>query len=185
MTTANKITLVRIALIPVFIVLLLIDQFGCQIAAAAVFVIASLTDLVDGHIARKYNQITNFGKFIDPIADKLLVVSGMVILCGQGRIPGWVVVIFIAREFIISGFRLVAADKGTVIAAGKLGKYKTATQMVAVILITLCLPASGAPAFGTVGVWLSNIFLYVSLVLAIWSCAVYVRDNRAVLAEEK
>ena len=178
MTTANKITLVRIALIPVFIVLLMIDSWECQIAAAAVFVIASLTDMVDGHVARKYNQITNFGKFIDPIADKLLVISGMVILCAQGRIPGWVVVIFIAREFIISGFRLVAADKGKVIAAGKLGKYKTATQMAAVFLTILCLPERGEPAFGMAGVWLSNIFLYAS-------CVVYVRDNRSVLDEEK
>ena len=185
MTTANKITLVRIALIPVFIVLLMIDSWGCQIAAAAVFVIASLTDMVDGHVARKYNQITNFGKFIDPIADKLLVISGMVILCAQGRIPGWVVVIFIAREFIISGFRLVAADKGKVIAAGKLGKYKTATQMAAVFLTILCLPERGEPAFGMAGVWLSNIFLYASLVLAVWSCVVYVRDNRSGLDEEK
>lgn len=141
--------------------------------------------MVDGHVARKYNQITNFGKFIDPIADKLLVISGMVILCAQGRIPGWVVVIFIAREFIISGFRLVAADKGKVIAAGKLGKYKTATQMAAVFLTILCLPESGEPALGMAGVWLSNIFLYASLVLAIWSCVVYVRDNRSVLDEEK
>ena len=93
--------------------------------------------------------------------------------------------IFIAREFIISGFRLVAADKGKVIAAGKLGKYKTATQMAAVFLTILCLPERGEPAFGMAGVWLSNIFLYASLVLAVWSCVVYVRDNRSVLDEEK
>ena len=132
MNLPNKLTMLRVLLIPVFVVLLLADFWGkwLDYLALAVFIIASLTDMLDGMIARKYNLITNFGKFMDPLADKLLVCSAMICLLDLGRIPAWVVIVIIAREFIISGFRLVASDKGVVIAAGYIGKAKTVFQMI-------------------------------------------------------
>ena len=124
MNLPNKLTLLRVCMIPVFVVLALRPAFGCQIAATLVFALASFTDMLDGKIARKRNLVTNFGKFADPIADKLLVMSAMIVMVGQGRIPSWVCVLILAREFVISGFRLVAVEGGRVIAAGKLGKLK-------------------------------------------------------------
>ena len=132
MTTASKITLVRVALIPVFMVLLLL---GLPYAAFAVFVIASVTDFIDGHIARKYNQITDFGKFMDPLADKLLVISCMVIFTEWGRFPSWALMIVLTREFAVTGLRLVAVETGRVIAAGWSGKIKTASTMVGLSLM--------------------------------------------------
>ncbi len=181
MNTANKITMVRLALIPVCIVFLMIDNTLCQWLAAAVFLIASATDFLDGYIARKHDQVTDFGKFIDPIADKILVISAMITLCGQGRIPSWMVNVFVAREFIISGFRLVAATKDTVIAAGNLGKYKTATQMVAIVLLVITDRSRAEFGIANVGYIVSQVFLYASLLLAVVSCAVYIRDNIQVL----
>ena len=135
MTTASKITLVRVVLIPVFMVLLLCSggNDALRWAALAVFVIASISDFVDGYIARHYNQVTDFGKFLDPLADKLLVTACMMIFVGWGRMPSWVVFIVIAREFAISGLRMVAASNGTVIAAGWSGKIKTSCTMVGLI----------------------------------------------------
>ena len=139
MNLPNKLTIFRVILIPFFIVFLLVPdmpflpstEWGEWIALA-IFVIASLTDMLDGKIARKYNLITDFGKFMDPLADKLLVCSALIALIELGRIPAWMVIVIIAREFTISGFRLVAADKGVVIAASYWGKFKTVFQMVAV-----------------------------------------------------
>lgn len=128
MTTASKITLVRVVLIPVYMVLMLLSANGAdwlRWAAVAVFVIASISDFLDGYIARHYNQVSDFGKFLDPLADKLLVTACMMISVGWGRMPSWVVFIVIAREFAISGLRMVAASNGTVIAAGWSGKIKT------------------------------------------------------------
>ena len=135
MTTASKITLVRVVLIPVFMVLLLCSggNDALRWAALAVFVVASISDFVDGYIARHYNQVTDFGKFLDPLADKLLVTACMMIFVGWGRMPSWVVFIVIAREFAISGLRMVAASNGTVIAAGWSGKIKTSCTMVGLI----------------------------------------------------
>ena len=133
MTTANKLTLARVALIPVFLVILYLDFPYARCAAFGVFVVACLTDFVDGYIARHYNQDTNFGKFMDPLADKLLVTACMMIFVGWGRMPSWVVFIVIAREFAISGLRMVAASNGTVIAAGWSGKIKTSCTMVGLI----------------------------------------------------
>ena len=125
MNLPNKLTIFRVILIPFFVVLLLFDITAYdKWIALAIFIIASLTDFLDGHIARKYNLVTNFGKFMDPLADKLLVCSAMICLVELARIPAWVVIIIIAREFIISGFRLVASDNGVVIAASYWGKFK-------------------------------------------------------------
>lgn len=134
MTTASKITLVRVLMIPVFMVLLLM---GYNIAALIVFIVASCTDFIDGYIARHYNQVSNFGKFLDPLADKLLVISCMVIFIQWGRMPAWAVMIVLTREFAVTGLRLVAVENGRVIAAGWLGKIKTASTMVGLCLMLL------------------------------------------------
>ncbi len=127
MTTASKITLIRVLMIPVFMVLLLM---GYNIPALVVFIVASCTDFVDGYIARHYNQVSNFGKFLDPLADKLLVVSCMLIFVQWGRMPAWAVMIVLTREFAVTGLRLVAVGAGRVMAAGWSGKVKTASTMV-------------------------------------------------------
>ncbi|MDR3148556.1 MAG: CDP-diacylglycerol--glycerol-3-phosphate 3-phosphatidyltransferase [Oscillospiraceae bacterium] len=132
MTTANKITLLRIALIPIFMVLMLLDQPATRVAALLIFILAGVTDHIDGYVARKYNQITIFGKFMDPLADKIMVTSAMMILVAWGRMPSWAAVIIIAREFAVSGLRLIAAAKGDVIAAGFSGKLKTTVSIIAI-----------------------------------------------------
>ena len=140
MNTANKLTMLRVGLIPVYLVLWHLDFPGNNYTALAVFVIASLTDLLDGYIARHYNQVTDFGKFMDPLADKVLVLTAMVCFCAIGRMPDWAVVIVMAREFAVSGLRLVAVDNGRVIAAGWSGKVKTASTMVCLGLMHLPIP---------------------------------------------
>lgn len=133
MTTASKITLVRVALIPVYLVLMYLSmgQAGAwMMASLVVFIAASLTDYVDGHIARKHNQVSDFGKFLDPLADKLLVVAAMVMFCQWGRFPAWALMLVLTREFAVTGLRLVAVQKGVVIAAGWSGKVKTASTMI-------------------------------------------------------
>ncbi len=132
MTTANKLTILRVALIPVFLVLL---YLGFRWAALAVFIIASLTDLLDGYIARHYNQITDFGKFMDPLADKMLVMAAMCYFVEAGEMYGWVLALVLLREFAVSGMRLVAVEQGRVIAAGWSGKVKTASTMVCLCLM--------------------------------------------------
>ena len=134
MTTASKITLARVALIPVFMVLLLLHQ---NVAALIVFIVASATDFVDGYIARHYNQVSDFGKFLDPLADKLLVISAMLIFIQWGRMPAWVVMLVLTREFAVSGLRMIAAANGNVIAAGWSGKVKTASTMVGLCAMIL------------------------------------------------
>ena len=145
-----------------------------RILADVLFAAASFTDFLDGKIARKYNLVTNFGKFMDPLADKLLVCSALICLIELGQIPAWVVIIIISREFIISGFRLVASDNGIVIAASYWGKFKTVFQMLAVILLILDLPALRTAA---------NIALGVAVVLTIVSLVDYIAKNRKVLTE--
>ncbi len=132
MTTASKITLVRVAMIPIFMVLLLL---GYRWAALAVFILASVTDFVDGYVARHYNQVSDFGKFLDPLADKLLVTACMLIFVEWGRMPSWAVMIVLAREFAVTGLRLVAVGNGRVIAAGWSGKVKTFSTMVGLCLM--------------------------------------------------
>lgn len=188
MNLPNKLTILRTVLIPFFLVALLCDEsYGGFVPAGnwialAIFAIASITDMLDGMIARKYNLVTNFGKFMDPLADKLLVCSAMIAFIELSRIPCWVVIVIIAREFIISGFRLVASDNGIVIAAGIWGKIKTAEQMV-----MLCILIAD---FGSVfpnaadGIHLfENILIYVALALTIISLIDYLIHNKGVLAE--
>ena len=134
MTTANKITILRIVLIPVFLVL---AYMGHMYAALAVYIIACISDFADGYIARHYNQISNFGKFMDPLADKMLVLAAMCFFIENGQMPGWVVAVVLLREFAVSGMRLVAVEQGTVIAAARSGKAKTAATMVCLCAMLL------------------------------------------------
>lgn len=167
MTTASKITLARVALIPVFMVLLLM---GFNWAALAVFAIASLTDFVDGYIARHYNQTSDFGKFLDPLADKLLVTAAMLIFVEQGRMPSWVLMVVLTREFAVSGLRMVAAANGQVLAAGWSGKVKTFATMVGLCVMMVL-------AFG----WLDWAISGVILVTTIYSGTEYFIQNWKVI----
>ncbi|MCM1497343.1 MAG: CDP-diacylglycerol--glycerol-3-phosphate 3-phosphatidyltransferase [Clostridium sp.] len=188
MNLPNKLTILRTILIPFFLVALLCDGYyggfvpcGNWIALV-IFAAASITDMLDGKIARKYNLVTNFGKFMDPLADKLLVSSAMIAFVELGRIPCWIVIVIIAREFIISGFRLVAADNGIVIAAGIWGKVKTAEQMV-MLCVLIADFGSIFPAAAT-GIHLfENILIYLALILTIISLVDYLIHNRNVLSE--
>ncbi|MBR3574958.1 MAG: CDP-diacylglycerol--glycerol-3-phosphate 3-phosphatidyltransferase [Lachnospiraceae bacterium] len=181
----NALTLFRIVLIIPFAVFLLGGQRGWfgqnllipDIIADLIFVIASLTDLFDGKIARAYNLVSNFGKFMDPLADKLLVCTALIALVDMKRIPAWIVIIIIAREFIISGFRLVAAEKGVVIAASWWGKFKTTFQMIMVIAMII------QPTLAFIGIpmVLIDIVMYIALVLTVISLVDYLYKNRGVL----
>ena len=180
MNLPNKLTLFRVVLIPFFVFFLLAPYFegyGNYIAVA-IFIVASITDFLDGKIARKYNLVTNFGKFMDPLADKLLVCSALICLIQLELIPAWVVIIIIAREFIISGFRLVASDNGVVIAASYWGKFKTAFQMLTVIVLILNIPIKVFTILGTV-------LIYVSLALTVISLIDYIAKNKDVLKDQK
>ena len=177
MNLPNKLTMFRVILIPFFIVFLLasLTPYDKWIALV-IFIIASLTDLLDGKIARKYNLVTNFGKFMDPLADKLLVCSALICLIELDKIPSWMVIVIIAREFIISGFRLVASDNGVVIAASYWGKFKTTFQMVAV-----CLLIADIAALSMV----TQIILWIAVVLTVVSLTDYLIKNKDVMKESK
>ena len=177
MNLPNKLTLLRVIMVP-FFVFFLLAGWGMKgdVAALIIFCAASFTDYLDGHLARKYNLITNFGKFMDPLADKLLVGSAAICLIELGRIPAWVVVILIGREFVISGFRLIAAEKGTVIAASYWGKTKTVCQMAMTICLILHLDM---PAWRA----LEQILIIAATVLTIISLADYLMKNRDVLKD--
>ena len=177
MNLPNKLTIIRVCLIPFFVAALLFDHgnnYTMRIVANVLFIVASLTDLFDGKIARKYNLVTNFGKFMDPLADKLLVCSALICLIELGQLPAWVVIIIISREFIISGFRLVAADNGVVIAASYWGKFKTTFQMAAVILMIFNIPAL---------MLVTNIVVVIAVALTIISLVDYVAKNIKILTE--
>ncbi len=176
MNLPNKLTILRVGMIPFFLIFMLVDFPGswAKWVALAIFVLASLTDLLDGKIARKYNLVTNFGKFMDPLADKLLVCSALICFVALEQMPAWIVIVIISREFIISGFRLIAADKGIVIAAGMSGKLKTVCQMV--MTIVLIADLNGLE-------WLEWILIVLSLVLTVVSLCDYLYHNRAVLSE--
>ncbi len=161
MNLPNKLTVLRVIMIPFFVVMLMLDGGTNQMyryIAAAIFIIASFTDFLDGSIARKYGLVTNFGKFMDPLADKLLVCSALICLMAINRVPAWMVLIIIAREFIISGFRLVASDAGVVIAASYWGKFKTISQIVMIIALLIEFP------YAFVFSWIAVILTVVSLV---------------------
>ena len=176
MNTPNKLTVARMILVP-FLVVFLLTGWGGEAnrwICLAIFVAASVTDWFDGHLARKYNLITNFGKFMDPLADKLLVCSAMICMIEVDKLPAWVVIIIIGREFIISGFRLIAAENGVVIAANYWGKFKTASQMVMIILLL----ADLGGIFDT----LAQIFIWISLALTVISLITYIWQNKSVLS---
>ncbi len=183
MNLPNKLTLLRVALVPVMCAFICVEAGWAQLTAALIFVGAAITDMFDGRIARSRNLITDFGKLMDPVADKLLVTAAMVFLTAQHRMNAVVCVVFIAREFIISGFRMIAASRGVVIAAGPLGKYKTITQMIAVTMSILCLSFGGAAAL--LG-WaplaaLARVMMWIALALAVLSCVDYILRNRHVI----
>lgn len=179
MNLPNKLTIFRVILIPFFVVFLLLDPSNqtYRYIADAIFIIASLTDTLDGKIARKYNLVTNFGKFMDPLADKLLVSAAMICLIATGQLAAWIVIVIISREFIISGFRLIASDNGIVIAASYWGKFKTVFQMLMIIVLI----ANIQMPFFTV---LGTILIYVALVLTIVSLIDYIVKNKDVLKEQ-
>lgn len=178
MNLPNKLTILRTIMIPVFLIFLYIPGLGMtgDVLAAAIFVLASFTDLLDGKIARKYNLVTNFGKFMDPLVDKLLVCSALIALVDLNRIPAWVVIIIIAREFIISGFRLIASDNGVVIAASYWGKFKTTFQMIMIILLILNIdyPYSNI---------INMVIMYIALALTIISLLDYIIKNYKVFID--
>lgn len=178
MNLPNKLTVVRMVLVPFFVASLLLSGSNESLkwVALVLFVVASLTDFLDGYIARKYNLITNFGKFMDPLADKILTISGMICLIELGRIPSWIVVIIVAREFIISGFRLIAAENGVVIAANYWGKFKTTFQMIMIILMIVNIPQLQI---------LTNLTMWIALALTIISLVTYISANKQVLAGDK
>lgn len=183
MNLPNKLTILRVIMIPFFLVALMVDDIpGGKWIALALFCLASLTDLLDGKIARKYNLVTNFGKFMDPLADKLLVCSAMIAMIELDRIPYWVVILIIAREFIISGFRLVASDNGVVIAAGWWGKIKTVVQMV-MIIVLIC---DFNSEFDCCAIdVIENVLIYAALALTIISLLDYLIKNKNVLSDKK
>lgn len=177
MNLPNKLTILRVIMIPFFVAALMVDGGTNQTmryVAAAIFIIASLTDMLDGKIARKYNLVTNFGKFIDPLADKLLVCSALICMIELGQLPAWMVIIIISREFIISGFRLVAADNGVVIAASYWGKFKTVFQMVGVVLLILNIEALSV---------ITSLVIWIALILTVVSLVDYIVKNIGVLTE--
>lgn len=192
MNLPNKLTIMRAVLIPFFLVSLLCDQYYGGIIpygnwiALIIFAVASITDMLDGKIARKYNLVTNFGKFMDPLADKLLVSSALIAFIELQRIPAWIVIIIIAREFIISGYRLVAADKGTVIAAGIWGKVKTAFTMVMLCIVIADFGRIGAlQAYSEIIHILEMVLIYISLILTVVSLIDYLIQNKDVLSDVK
>ena len=205
MNLPNKITVARICLVPVFIVTLLLPIEYANIIAMIIFIVASITDSLDGHIARSRNLVTNFGKFLDPIADKLLVAAALIALVGMNRIPSWFVTVVIAREFIVTGIRLLANGEGRVIAASVWGKLKTITQMIAIPLVLLDVTAplasdkadvfminklqslfttfSASPVANTIGI-LATIMVMVSVVITVFSGVDYLVKNKDVLKLE-
>ena len=179
MNTPNKLTIARVIMIPFFVAFLMYDIAGDagKWIALVIFIAASITDTLDGYIARKYHLVTNFGKFMDPLADKLLVCSALICFTATGKLAAWITIIIIAREFIISGFRLVAADNGIVIAASYWGKFKTVSQMIMIILLML--------DFGGVFAVLTQIFIWLSVALTIISLLTYIMQNRKVLSMQE
>ena len=179
MNLPNKLTVLRVIMVPFFVFFMLTDVGGAanKWIALVIFAVASLTDMLDGKIARARGLVTNFGKFMDPLADKLLVCSAMICMIELGRLPAWIVIIIIAREFIISGFRLIAAENGVVIAANYWGKFKTVSQMIMIILLIL--------HFGGIFAVLEQIFIWLSLALTVISLITYIWQNRSVLSMQE
>ena len=173
MTTASKITLARIALIPVFFIIAVADFAGHLWVALAIFALASLTDGIDGYVARHYNQVSDFGKFLDPIADKMLVMAALVLFVAWGQMPAWALLVILVREFGVSALRLIAVEGGTVIAAGWSGKIKTAATLVGIMLMLT--PWHAAGVFGTVTV--DTLCIAVMVITTVWSGVEYFIRN--------
>lgn len=201
MNLPNKLTIFRVILIIPFVLLLLGSYEGWgwiatifpgvsnavfEYLSLAIFVIASLTDLLDGKIARKYNLVTNFGKFMDPLADKLLVCAALIVLVQMCRIPAWVVIVIISREFIISGFRLIASDNGVVIAASYWGKFKTTFQLIMIcMMIVADAPFLKTAVSQKIFGGLTQVFLWIALALTIISLLDYLIKNKDVMKDTK
>lgn len=175
MNLPNKLTIGRIIAVPFFVASYML---GFYIAALVIFILASLTDMLDGKIARKRNLVTNFGKIMDPLADKILVYSALTLMTGDGTIPAWMLIVILAREFAVSGMRTVAASEGIVIAAGMSGKIKTVLQMIAVPVLILALALPQVPSVFTAG----QVFIWASLVMTVYSGAEYILKNRKVFS---
>lgn len=172
MNTPNKLTLMRTIMVPIFVLFMYLDFDNSRIIATAIFAIASFTDFLDGHIARRDNLVTNFGKFADPLADKILVCSAMIMLVSADEMPAWAVIIIIAREFTITGFRIIAASENITIAASPLGKFKTVTQLISNIMLLSginCLRGAGMAIF------------YLAVIFTVISGADYLIRNKQVL----
>ena len=178
MNLPNKLTILRMILIVPFVIFMLLPVGGAAAKwiALALFVIASPTDWLDGYIARRDNLVTTFGKFMDPLADKLLVCAAMICLVEMGKIPAWIVIIIMSREFIISGFRLVASDRGVVIAASYWGKFKTVSQMIMIILMIADISVLAV---------VTDIFMWVALILTVVSLLDYLAKNKDVMKDQK
>ncbi len=178
MKAANIITLVRIAMVPVFIVVYMMHTETSEYISLVIFIIASITDKLDGYIARKYNQVSNFGKFVDPLADKLLVASALILLTENGVVPGWATFVILAREFIVTSLRVVAISEGRVLAANNTGKFKTVLQIVAICVLILTsvrsFPLAGGFTTGDLFMWAMTLF-------TAWSGFSYCWDNRDIL----
>ncbi len=179
MNLANRLTLLRVLLVPVFMVFLLVEKIPYHdIIALVIFVLASLTDTLDGYIARSRNQITKFGKFMDPLADKLLVVAALVCFVESGNIPGWMAFVIIAREFIVTGIRILGASENITIAASKWGKIKTITQMTGIILILL----HNFP-FSYLNIRMDMIIMYLATIFTVISGFDYYYKNRQLFSD--
>jgi len=174
MNLPNKLTLLRVIMIPFFVAALMMEFPYHRLVAGAIFIIASFTDLFDGYLARKNHLVTTFGKFVDPLADKLLVSAALICFVELKQMAAWMVILIVSRDFIISGFRLIASDKGVVIAAGMAGKIKTVCQMVMSVLLIVHFP-------GKMFYILETVFVWISLALTVISLAMYLYQNREVL----
>ena len=197
MNLANKLTIFRVILIPFFVIFAFVSIPGevlgmptSNFIMLLIFIVAAITDKLDGDIARKYNMVTNFGKFLDPLADKLLVNTALIILVGTGMLPAWIAVIIIGREFIITGVRLLAVEDGIVIAANIWGKVKTVTQMIAVILMLIdtnpfgaCITTvlTGVPLYLNI---LSTLMMSVATIATVFSLVIYLKDSKEVILKK-
>jgi CDP-diacylglycerol--glycerol-3-phosphate 3-phosphatidyltransferase len=181
MTTASKVTMIRIAMIPIFFVVMMMEFPYADLIALFIFAVASATDGIDGYIARKYNQVSDFGKFIDPLADKLLVMSAIMIFVQWGQMPSWAAMIIITREFAVTGLRLVAVEGGVVIAAGTSGKVKTVTSIIAICFMLTPLHGRNLLA----GITVDDICVWLMVITTVWSGVEYFVQNRSLLDVRK
>lgn len=180
MNLPNKLTLLRVLLIPVFVIIMMLDVTNHYLMACLIFIIASITDALDGHIARKNNLVTDFGKFMDPLADKLLVISALICMIESNLVAGWMVIIIVARELTVSILRAIAAADGKVIAASGGGKIKTISQMLAIIILLL-----GANIDNSMLLQVGTVFMLIATMLTLYSGADYLYKNKELFMNSK